>query len=74
VVTTGKSSLETIKVLKELGAEVIGICCIVDRGSSTIDYLIYSAIKLNIESFDPAECPLCKEGTPYIKPGSRNIK
>jgi len=74
VVTTGKSSLETIKVLKELGAEVIGICCIVDRGSSTIDYPIYSAIKLNIESFDPAECPLCKEGTPYIKPGSRNIK
>ena len=74
VVTTGKSSLETIKVLEELGAEVVGICCIVDRGSSTIDYPIYSSIKLDIESYDPAECPLCKSGSPYVKPGSRNIK
>jgi orotate phosphoribosyltransferase len=73
VVTTGKSSLETIKVLEELGAEVIGICCIVDRGSSTIDYPIYSSIKLEIESYDPENCQLCKEGTAYIKPGSRNI-
>ena len=74
VVTTGKSSLETIKVLKELGAEVVGICSIVDRGSSTIDYPIYSSIKLEIESFDPSACPLCKAGTAYVKPGSRNIK
>lgn len=74
VVTTGKSSLETIEILKELGAEVVGICCIVDRGSSTIDYPIYSSIKLEIESYEPAECPLCKAGTAYIKPGSRNIK
>ncbi len=74
VVTTGKSSLETIEVLKELGAEVVGICCIVDRGSSTLNYPIYSSIKLDIESYDPAECPLCKSGSPYVKPGSRNIK
>jgi len=73
VVTTGKSSLETIKVLEELGAEVIGICCIVDRGSSTIEYPIYSSIKLEIESYDMTNCPLCKEGMDYIKPGSRNI-
>ena len=74
VVTTGKSSLETIEILKELGAEVVGICCIVDRGSSTIDYPIYSSIKLEIESYEVSECPLCKAGTAYIKPGSRNIK
>ncbi len=74
VVTTGKSSLETIEVLKELGAEVVGICCIVDRGSSTIDYPIYSSINLAIESYDTSECPLCKDGIEYIKPGSRNIK
>lgn len=74
VVTTGKSSLETIEVLEEMGAEVVGICCIVDRGGSKIDYPIYSSIKLEIESYDQAACPLCKEGTAYIKPGSRNIK
>ncbi|KNF07202.1 orotate phosphoribosyltransferase PyrE [Gottschalkia purinilytica] len=74
VVTTGKSSLETIEVLKALGGEVIGIACIVDRGSAKIDYPIYSCIKLNIESFDKEECSLCKEGLEIVKPGSRNIK
>ena len=74
VVTTGKSSLETIEALKELGAEVVGICCIVDRGSSIIDYPIYSAINLQIESYEVSECPLCKAGEAYVKPGSRNIK
>jgi len=74
VVTTGKSSLETIEALKELGAEVVGICCIVDRGSSTIDYPIYSCINLEIQSYDASECPHCKAGEAYVKPGSREIK
>ncbi|GAA0180653.1 orotate phosphoribosyltransferase [Clostridium sediminicola] len=74
VVTTGKSSLETAKILEELGGEVIGICCLVDRKSSNIDLPIYSAIAIDVQSYDKEECPLCKEGTPYVKPGSRNIK
>lgn len=74
VVTTGKSSLETAEVIKSLGGEVIGIACIVDRKTSNIEYPIYSAIELKIESFTPEECPLCKQGLEYVKPGSRNIK
>lgn len=71
VVTTGKSSKETIEVIKSLGGEVVGIACIVDRSSEKIDYPLYSSIKLNIETFDKDDCPLCKENIPYIKPGSR---
>jgi orotate phosphoribosyltransferase len=76
VVTTGKSTLEVIEVLKGLGAEVVGVCCIVDRRSEEcpLKYPVYSACKLEIESFDKENCPLCKENMPYIKPGSRNIK
>lgn len=74
VVTTGKSSLETAEVIKSFGAEVVGIACIVDRKTSQIDLPIYSCIELEIESFDKEECPLCKQGIEYIKPGSRNIK
>lgn len=74
VVTTGKSSKEAAEVIKSLGGEVVGIACIVDRSSGEIGYPLYSAVKLEIESYDPEECPLCKEGTPYIKPGSRNIE
>jgi orotate phosphoribosyltransferase len=74
VITTGKSSLETAKVIQQCGGEVVGIACIVDRSNGDVEYPVYSCIKLQIESFDPTDCPLCKEGTPYIKPGSRNIK
>lgn len=74
VVTTGKSSLETAEVIKNLGGQVIGIACIVDRKSSNIQYSIYSAIELEIESYEKETCPLCKKGLFYVKPGSRKIK
>ncbi|WP_027626764.1 orotate phosphoribosyltransferase [Clostridium lundense] len=76
VITTGKSSLEVARIIEELGGEVVGLCCIVDRRSEgvQIPYPIYSAIKLQINTYDKEECPLCKQGLEYIKPGSRNIK
>jgi orotate phosphoribosyltransferase len=73
VVTTGKSSLETMETLKKQGAEIVGIACIVDRSTQPLSYPLFSAIKLDIESWDADSCPLCKEGKPYIKPGSRKI-
>lgn len=73
VVTTGKSSFETAELIKAMGGEVIGIACIVDRSSSKISLPIYSAIKLNIETFDKEVCPLCKSGIAFIKPGSRKF-
>lgn len=73
VVTTGKSSLETIKVLTSFGAEVVGIACIVDRSANKLEYPVFEAVKLDIESWDANECPLCKKEIPYVKPGSRKI-
>lgn len=74
VVTTGKSTIETKKVLEELGGEVIGVACIADRTSEDIGIPIYSAIKLDIQVYDADECPLCKEGKiEVIKPGSREF-
>ncbi|MBU5307963.1 orotate phosphoribosyltransferase [Clostridioides mangenotii] len=74
VVTTGKSTIETKKVLEELGGEVIGVACIADRTSEDIGMPIYSAIKLDIQVYDADECPLCKEGKiEVIKPGSREF-
>lgn len=74
VITTGKSSLEAIEVIKSFGGEIVGIACIVDRGTSKLEYPIYSSVFLNIESFDREECPLCKQNIPYVKPGSRDIE
>ncbi|MFL0194517.1 orotate phosphoribosyltransferase [Clostridium sp. WILCCON 0269] len=76
VVTTGKSSLEVAKVIENLGGEVLGICCIVDRRSNDINisYPVYSAVKLDINTYDKEDCPMCKEGLEYVKPGSRVFK
>jgi len=73
VITTGKSIKELIEVIKESGATIVGIGAIVDRSSETIDFGCNAKplIKLDIKTFTPDECPLCKRGTPVVKPGSR---
>ncbi|KNZ42129.1 orotate phosphoribosyltransferase [Acetobacterium bakii] len=74
VVTTGKSTIETKKVLEAMGAEVLGVACIADRRAAgvEINMPIYSAIKLEITAWEPDECPICKAGKiPVVKPGSR---
>lgn len=74
VITTGKSTMETVKVLTGLGAEVIGAACIVDRRAQDCDFPlpVYAALKLTIDSYEPEDCPLCRAGNlPLEKPGSR---
>ena len=76
VVTTGKSSLESIKVLEALGGHVAAMSCIVDRRTPDISFRLplYAACKLGAANWDMADCPLCKEGVPAVKPGSRPTK
>lgn len=77
VVTTGKSTMETAEILKEMGAEIIGVACIADRRSDDCDFPlpVYSCIKLDIETYQTDECPLCRENKiPIVKPGSRENK
>ena len=74
VVTTGKSTMETVKVLTDLGAEVVGVACVADRRAEDCDFAlpVYAAQKLKIESYEPDDCPICRAGTiPLEKPGSR---
>lgn len=77
VVTTGKSTMETVAALEALGAEVIGVACIADRRAENcvLSLPVYSAVKLNIPAFEAEDCPLCKEGKiPCVKLGSRDMK
>ena len=76
VITTGKSTMETIRALEELGATVIGAACIADRRAEDCDFSlpVYAALKLSIDSFEPDDCPICKEGKLTLeKPGSREL-
>ncbi|NLK64234.1 MAG: orotate phosphoribosyltransferase [Tissierellia bacterium] len=73
VVTTGKSSLETAKVLQNAGGMVVGIGCIVDRKVSEIQLPIYSSVELFFETYDAENCPMCEKGSKPVKPGSRKF-
>ncbi len=74
VITTAKSSLEVKELIERFGAKVVAFASIIDRTGGKAEVDIISAVKLSIDTFDPQICPLCKEGIPYVKPGSRNIK
>ncbi len=76
VITTGKSTMETVRALEALGAEVIGAACIADRRAADCDFAlpVYACLKLTIDSYEPDDCPICKAGQiPLEKPGSREI-
>jgi orotate phosphoribosyltransferase len=76
VITTGKSSGESAKVLEALGAKVTAIACVVDRrapGTEDLAWPLYAACKVGAANWDPADCELCKKGVPAVKPGSRKV-
>jgi len=76
VITTGKSTMETVKALEEMGAQVIGAVCVADRRADNCEFPlpVYAALKLSIDSYEPDDCPICKEGKLKLeKPGSREL-
>ena len=75
VVTTGGSVGEVIDLVGALGAEVVGVGMIVDRSSREIDFGVptQSLLRLAVETWDPADCPLCRQGGAAVKPGSRGL-
>jgi len=74
VVTTGLSTKEVIGVVRASGAQLIGVGAVVDRSSAPIDFgaRFESLIRINIPTFKPEECPLCKKKAALTKPGSRS--
>ncbi|MDY4128005.1 orotate phosphoribosyltransferase [Peptostreptococcus porci] len=75
VVTTGKSTIETKKVLEGLGGNVIGVACIANRTKDDIGMPIYSAIDIDIQVYESDDCPLCNDvKIDLVKPGSREFK
>jgi orotate phosphoribosyltransferase len=77
VITTGGSLLGVVTLIKELGGVVAGVGSVIDRGaeSSRLLALNYQALVcLPLPSYRQQECPLCKEGVPLEKPGSRGAK
>ena len=73
VITTARTIFETKEALKEYGVDVVGVACIVDRTNGKLDneFKIYSLLKSSPVTYEPDNCPLCKQGIELVKPGSR---
>jgi orotate phosphoribosyltransferase len=73
VVTTGGSTREVIDLLRAAGAEVIAAGSIIDRsgGAADVGAPRVALTTLKPETWQPEECPLCRQGVPVEKPGSR---
>lgn len=82
VLTTGGSTRETMQVATAAGGRVVGAASIVDRSTPStssgqagelngVPYV--SLLRMNLPTYEPDRCPLCAQGTPVVKPGSRPV-
>jgi orotate phosphoribosyltransferase len=73
VVTTGLSTREVIAVVQDGGASVQAVGAIVDRSGGAAGFGVPFAalMTMDIPTYQPGDCPLCRAGQPLTKPGSR---
>ena len=77
VITTGKSSLECIKLIKKSKAKLIGFACIIDRSNKKtfkIKNKIVSQVKIDVPTFTKNNLPDYLKKIPITVPGSRRLK
>jgi orotate phosphoribosyltransferase len=74
--TTGGSTLETIQVVEEAGGRVVAAGALIDRSGGKIEFEVESnsLVGLTIDSYEPEDCPLCRQGSAAVKPGSRHVR
>lgn len=75
VLTTGGSVCEVISLLKNKGAEIVGVAVLVDRSESQIDFgaPYFAGVKFEAKSYAPDELPDSLKAIPIYQPGSRSL-
>lgn len=80
VVTTGGSVFEVIRIVNESGGAPVGVGYIVDRSGAKVRFDLadassqHAVLQMDVVTYKPEECPLCAQGIPIEKPGSRGNK
>jgi len=87
IITTGGSALKAAQAIEALGAEVVAFASLANRGfckrvngnseakkecSLPNDVPLFALDDFSFEMYTPEECPMCKEGSTAIKPGSKS--
>jgi orotate phosphoribosyltransferase len=76
VVTTAKSSFETLECIKAAGGKVVGEACLIDRscGKHNLPFPLVCLAELEVAVYDADNLPAHLAGTEAVKPGSRFLK
>ena len=78
VITTGKSSLECVKLIKYAKAKLVGFACLIDRSNNKTLKIkkqkIISQLKIDIPIFTKGNLPSSLNKIPVTSPGSRHVK
>lgn len=75
VVTTGGSINEVIDLARGAGAALVGVGFLVDRSQQRLRFDVpkFAVVTMDVVTFAAESCPLCQQGLPLYKPGSRKI-
>lgn len=73
VVTTGGSTREVVALIERSGGRVLAAGSIIDRsgGAAEVGVPHVALATLRVTTYPPERCPLCRQGVPLLKPGSR---
>lgn len=76
VTTTGGSVRELMDSIEAGGGEILAVTSIVDRsgGEARFGVPYYSLFQMDVKNYKPDDCPLCRQGSQAVKPGSRKLK
>jgi orotate phosphoribosyltransferase len=71
--TTGGSTRETMHVVSSAGGLVVAAAAVIDRSGAALDLGVpaESLLRMSVASWPAEDCPLCRQGIPAVKPGSR---
>ncbi len=75
VVTTGGSINEIIGLAHRAGAKLVGVGFLVDRSQQRVQFDVpkFAVMTMDVVTYTAETCPLCQQGLPLYKPGSRKI-
>jgi orotate phosphoribosyltransferase len=75
IVTTGGAVLECMEVVRQRGATLVGVGVLGDRTGGTLDLgtRLEAVLTVQVQAYEPDECPLCKDGVPLYQPGTRGV-
>ena len=76
VITTGGSTKEVVRVVEGQSGKVLAAGSIIDRSNGRADVGVprVALQTLKAVAWQPEDCPLCKDGQPVAKPGSRRTE